>query len=94
MYLNIGPGIALLAAQGMSGARIARRFGCTVPTARTWRECCHQRGDSVAGLFDGPRSGRMETCGPSRRAAKRPSSYCWSSLAPGASAVSHRSITS
>jgi hypothetical protein len=65
----------------MPGARIARRFGCTVPTVRTWRERFRRRGDSVAVLFDGSRSGRLETYGPSRRAAKHQSSYCWSSLA-------------
>jgi transposase len=59
--------IVLLAAGGMTNARIARRLGCSVAVARAWR--CRFAVRGIPGLFDKPRSGRPEVHGPSARLA-------------------------
>src|ERR1700752_2973151 len=48
-------GIVLLAADGMTGAQIAERAGCTEPTVIKWRLQYAESG--LAGLEDAPRPG-------------------------------------
>jgi transposase len=52
-------GIVLLAADGLTGAQIAGRAGCTEPTVIKWRRQYAQRG--LAGLEDAPRPGGPKT---------------------------------
>jgi transposase len=47
--------IVLLAADGLTGAEIAQRAGCTEPTVIKWRRQYAERG--LAGLEDAPRGG-------------------------------------
>jgi transposase len=47
--------IVLLAADGLTGAQIAERAGCTEPTVIKWRRQYAERG--LAGLDDAPRGG-------------------------------------
>jgi transposase len=47
--------IVLLAADGLTGAQIAERTGCTEPTVIKWRRQYAERG--LAGLEDAPRGG-------------------------------------
>src|SRR2546428_11598780 len=47
--------IVLLAADGLSNTDIARRQGCSLPTAGKWRQRFLDRG--LRGLVDGPRPG-------------------------------------
>jgi transposase len=51
--------IVLLAADGLTGAQIAGRAGCTEPTVIKWRRQYAQRG--LAGLEDAPRPGGPTT---------------------------------
>jgi transposase len=51
--------IVLLAADGLTGAQIAERAGCTEPTVIKWRRQYAQRG--LAGLQDAPRPGGPKT---------------------------------
>src|SRR5450756_2409908 len=54
-----GPRIVLLAAQGVPGAQIAERAGCSEPTVIRWRSRFAAR--DLAGLVDEPRSGKPDT---------------------------------
>ena len=47
--------IVLLAADGLTGAQIAGRAGCTEPTVIKWRR--RYAGSGLAGLEDAPRGG-------------------------------------
>jgi len=58
--------IVLLAAEGMSAAKIAERVGCSPKLVMRWRSRYEQ--DGLAGLGDLPRSGRPLTHGPEKRA--------------------------
>jgi len=58
--------IVLLAADGMSAARIAARVGCSEKLVQRWRSRYER--DGLEGLFDLPRSGRPLTHGPETRA--------------------------
>jgi transposase len=51
--------IVLLAADGLTGAQIAERAGCTEPTVIKWRRQYAERG--LAGLEDAPRPGGPKT---------------------------------
>jgi transposase len=51
--------IVLLAADGLTGAQIAGRAGCTEPTVIKWRRQYAERG--LAGLEDAPRPGGPKT---------------------------------
>jgi transposase len=51
--------IVLLAAEGLAGAQIAERAGCTEPTVIKWRRQYAERG--LAGLEDAPRPGGPKT---------------------------------
>ena len=51
--------IVLLAADGVSGVRIAERVGCSEPTVIRWRSRFAE--DGLAGLVDEPRSGKPPT---------------------------------
>jgi transposase len=51
--------IVLLAADGLTGAQIAGRAGCTEPTVVKWRRRYAERG--LAGLQDAPRPGGPKT---------------------------------
>jgi transposase len=51
--------IVLLAADGLTGAQIAERAGCTEPTVIKWRRQYAERG--LAGLQDAPRPGGPKT---------------------------------
>ena len=51
--------IVLLAADGLTGAQIAERAGCTEPTVVKWRRQYAERG--LAGLEDAPRPGGPKT---------------------------------
>ena len=51
--------IVLLAADGLTGAQIAERVGCTEPTVIKWRRQYAERG--LAGLEDAPRPGGPKT---------------------------------
>jgi transposase len=51
--------IVLLAADGLTGAQIAERAGCTEPTVIKWRR--QYAGSGLAGLADAPRSGGPKT---------------------------------
>jgi transposase len=58
--------IVLCASEGLKGAEIAQRLGCSLPTVVKWRrryEC-----DRIAGLKDAPRPGPPLTHGPEVRA--------------------------
>ncbi|HEY3653159.1 MAG TPA: IS630 family transposase [Streptosporangiaceae bacterium] len=57
--------IVLAAADGHGTTQIAAQLGCSVPTARTWRDRFDRRG--VPGIFDRPRCGRPPVHGPSAR---------------------------
>jgi transposase len=59
-------GIVLWASQGMTGAAIAERVGCSERTAKKWRG--RYLRDGLAGLGDLQRSGRPLTHGPEVRA--------------------------
>src|SRR6202050_2696005 len=50
--------IVLLAADGLTGAQIAERAGCTEPTVIKWRRQYAE--DGLAGLEDAPRPGGPE----------------------------------
>ena len=58
--------IVLLAADGMSAARIAARVGCSEKLVQRWRS--RYESDGLQGLLDLPRSGRPLTHGPETRA--------------------------
>jgi transposase len=58
--------IVLGAAQGLRGAEIAERVGCSMPTVIKWRGRFAQAG--LEGLRDAPRSGAPLTHGPETRA--------------------------
>jgi transposase len=58
--------IVLCAAEGMKGAEIAGRVGCSLPTVVKWRGRFAR--DGLQGLHDAPRSGRPLTHGPRVRA--------------------------
>src|SRR5579863_737940 len=51
--------IVLLAADGLTGAQIAERAGCTEPTVIKWRRQYAEAG--LAGLEDAPRPGGPKT---------------------------------
>src|SRR5512132_3505408 len=51
--------IVLLAADGLTGAQIAERAGCTEPTVIKWRRQYAETG--LAGLEDAPRPGGPKT---------------------------------
>jgi transposase len=58
--------IVLCAAEGLKGAEIAERVGCSLPTVVKWRGRFARGG--LQGLGDAPRSGRPLTHGPEVRA--------------------------
>jgi transposase len=58
--------IVLCAAEGLKGAEIAGRVGCSLPTVVKWRGRFER--DGLQGLRDAPRSGRPLTHGPKIRA--------------------------
>jgi transposase len=58
--------IVLCAAEGLKGAEIAGRVGCSLPTVVKWRGRYARGG--LQGLRDAPRSGRPLTHGPEVRA--------------------------
>ena len=53
--------IILRAADGIANVAIAKELGVSVPTVGLWRTRFRERG--LAGLADGPRSGRPAICG-------------------------------
>ena len=57
----------LLAAQGVPGAQIAERVGCSEPTVIRWRSRFAAR--DLAGLVDEPRSGKPDTSAHSSAAS-------------------------
>jgi transposase len=58
--------IVLLAAEGMTGERICREVGCSLPTVVKWRG--RYARDGIEGLRDAPRPGAPLTHGPETRA--------------------------
>jgi transposase len=58
--------IVLCAAEGLTGAEIAARVGCSLPTVVKWRGRYASRG--IEGLRDAPRPGAPLTHGPETRA--------------------------
>ena len=64
--------IVLLAADGLTGAQIAERAGCTEPTVIKWRRRYTEAG--LAGLEDTPRPGGPKTV-PTEEASDKPSDY-------------------
>jgi transposase len=58
--------IVLCASEGLKGAEIARRVGCSQPTVVKWRARYARAG--IAGLRDAPRPGPPLTHGPETRA--------------------------
>jgi len=61
--LAVRAGIALMAADGVSNAAIARSLACSLPTVVQWRRRCAERG--IAGLYDEAGRGRPHTYGQS-----------------------------
>jgi transposase len=58
--------IVLAAGEGLTGAQIATRVGCSLPTVVKWRGRYAREG--IEGLRDAPRSGAPLTHGPQTRA--------------------------
>ena len=58
--------IVLEAGEGRPAAEIARRVGCSLPTAKKWRARYEREG--LDGLKDAPRPGRPLVHGPETRA--------------------------
>jgi transposase len=58
--------IVLCASEGLKGAQIAERVGCSLPTVVTWRG--RYGCDQIAGLRDAARPGPPLTHGPEVRA--------------------------